>query len=102
MVACTPTTEYFIQGPWWHEVLTFQLFFTQVDPWDPAPIVAITEETQATGIENVPWDRLQLTLDPQAAVEYAANVGSWDAEKRRHTRDILREFRHHFHSKRPR
>lgn len=69
----------------------------QVDPWDPSPIVSITEETQALGIENVPWDRLQLVVDPQAAVAYASNVGSWGAGKRRHARDMLGAFRQQFH-----
>lgn len=75
--------------------------FMQVDPWDPSPIVSITEETHATGIEKVPWDRLQLSVDPQAAVEYASNVASWDAEKRRYAREMLRDFRQHFHLDRP-
>lgn len=69
----------------------------QVSPWDVAPINTVVEETERVGLENVPWNWLELNFDPQVAIQYAAAVGSWDEFKRQHARNLLRDLREEFH-----
>ena len=69
----------------------------QPNPWNESIIRTLVNETQLTGLDNVPWKRLQISFEPQVAVQYAANVGSWDAVKRQHTRELLRDLRREFH-----
>lgn len=72
-------------------------YYLQPDPWNATTIQNLVNETQLAGLDNVPWERLQISFEPQVAAQYAANVGSWDAAKRQHTRELLRDLRREFH-----
>lgn len=79
-------------------VVTFAaLFSAQLTVLNSTQLVNTVNDTLFTGLDDAPWDWLQLSFDPQEAARYAANVGSWGASKRKHARDVLHDLREGFY-----
>lgn len=72
-------------------------YYMQLTALNSTQLEMTVKDALLSGVEDAPWDWLQLSFHPQEAAKYAANVGSWGTSKREHARDVLHDLREGFH-----